>query len=142
MSIYKHSYHCNLAQFENMLERAFWADKYPNHCRRCEGWGGQKSRYDPSAAGVSLSPGWMYDWDDCSKCTDQGVCPRCGYTWTDEDAMSDCRACNFELGETDGMPPIYEDCNCWDNSEFWPNPEELLDLLRRKSDGDIIDRID
>jgi len=59
---------------------------YPGYCKSCSGWGGNTSCYDPSPAGISLSPGYMMDWEPCSNCVEEGRCPRCGGT------------CEFEEG--------------------------------------------
>jgi hypothetical protein len=65
--------------------RAAYAEQWPNYCRTCEGYGGFVSTYDPSPAGVSLSPGWMEDFDPCTCQTDgdwwEAKCPRCGVPW-------------------------------------------------------------
>lgn len=80
---------------------------WPNHCSNCDGWGVFYSKYDPSPAGVSLSPGYMVDVEVCEKCIDQGICPRCGeHTIVPETKKKPtrCVLCEFELEKTDGRP--------------------------------------
>jgi len=92
--------------------RRAWAAAHPNHCPHCEGWGGFASCYDPSPAGVGLSPGCMPDWDPCPKCLERGVCPRCGQeTLVPDDEPEACTSCGWSMSDPDGMPPPYE-CGC------------------------------
>lgn len=109
-----HSKECVL-RMENMAEvQKQWLDKWPNYCTRCGGWGGFWSQYDPSPAGVSLSPGSMVDFDPCG-CSEQARCPRCGSSNTIdyEDDDQPCSVCgwNWGKGDDDGMPPDPE-CVC------------------------------
>ena len=54
-----------------------WMARWPTHCRSCHGYGQVTESYDPSAAGVSLSSGFIVNVDPCDDCTMQGLCPRC-----------------------------------------------------------------
>lgn len=58
-------------------ERYQYAQRWPNYCHHCEGEGIRTYSFDPSPAGVSLSPGVMYDSDPCPKCLEESRCPRC-----------------------------------------------------------------
>jgi hypothetical protein len=94
-----HSPECVAATERAQAARAAWAEKWPNHCAACEGWGGRTSYYDPSPAGVALSAGSMPDFDTCADCTDQGRCGRCGGAVTDD---APCPSCGWNCD--DGMP--------------------------------------
>ncbi len=41
-------------------------------CGTCEGTGIVETRFDPSPAGVSLSPGYMIDEEECPECKGTG----------------------------------------------------------------------
>jgi hypothetical protein len=73
-----HTEECLRRNRELALARGQWEAAWPNHCRACEGWGGREESYDPSPAGVSLSPGSMTDFEPCEKCGASDLCPRCG----------------------------------------------------------------
>ena len=132
-----------LAEIERaQAARTAWFAKWPNACRVCEGHGGDWSSYDPSPAGVSLSPGVMYDFDPCPVCigsdwaerteTDEegepytvmlGKCPRCAALMPNE-GDAPCPACgwNWGQGDDDTAPrvPEYEPQDMEDfNSNDW-----------------------
>lgn len=71
-------------------------------CKKCLGYGFVVYSYDPSAAGVSLSPGKMLDINVCS-CVEDGWCPKCGklipyYQW------QHCDACGWTWkGDDDSL---------------------------------------
>ena len=44
-------------------------------CETCEGRGWVSVRFDPSPAGVALSPGWMEDVEPCPDCNPNGTDP-------------------------------------------------------------------
>jgi hypothetical protein len=110
-----HSKECH-EHTEQMLEaQDEYARKWPNYCRTCSGVGGFHSTYDPSPAGVSLAPGTMDDFDPCTQCVDEGICPRCGKkVWNvDEDEIGVCSNCGWDAMNPDAMPQGYDDmCPC------------------------------
>lgn len=57
----EHTDKCKQAKTANAASRANWLAKWPKHCPRCEGTGGQGME------------------DDICTCLDEGYCPRCGY---------------------------------------------------------------
>ena len=97
-------------------EQAVWAKRWPKHCPECEGRGGTVTKFDPSPAGVSLSPGWMVEFDLCPacQCSDPVTCPRCGVEIDDwqvfqEDEMP-CPHCGWAWGDgIDDTMPSWEE---------------------------------
>lgn len=89
---------------------------WPNHCRACNGWGGAASYYDPSPAGVSLGAGMLEDWDSCSTCLDNNLCPRCKAPILeaddDDNGAQGCLNCGWTTDDG-GLPPWDPDCGCW-----------------------------
>ena len=83
---------------------------YPKHCRRCGGWGGKWTNYDPSPAGIALSAGYMTEFETCEHCIGSDHCPRCfsHQIFFDEnnDFRETCSECLFVLGESDGYPQL------------------------------------
>ena len=57
---------------------------WPNYCRKCNGFGAAFEKYDPSPAGIGLSPGYMVESHLCSECVERGKCPRCGKELDDD----------------------------------------------------------
>lgn len=76
-----HTYSCLLSQARYEAERKLYERVWPNYCHECGGMGGFWTEYDPSPAGISLSPGTMRDFDPCECVSPQGItrarCPRC-----------------------------------------------------------------
>lgn len=106
----EHSEACiqQFAQYDTAVV-TFW-QKYPGACRTCQGWGGQGSSYDPSPAGVSLSPGSMYDFDPCPDCEGNEalpLCALCGQICAEGGARL-C-ACPSDTGI-----PSAPECFCWE----------------------------
>jgi len=100
-------------RYEDAVEA--YRKKWPDHCKNCGGWGGFYGEYDPSPAGVSLSPGHMTEFDPCPECMEEGICPRCGekvWDWNEvaEDAQGPCSNCGWTEGEDEGLPEAPE---CW-----------------------------
>ncbi|WP_422928596.1 hypothetical protein [Singulisphaera sp. PoT] len=100
-----------------LAEIAAWDARWPNHCKACGGTGGSSSAYDPSPAGVSLSPGHFYDFEPCEACAGSGICPRCGTAGLTSEERGDdstgdgpCSACGWN-GSRD-MPPADPECWC------------------------------
>jgi len=78
----KHVNFCGEHLAKQEARRLEWAEKWPNHCRKCEGAGAVCSTGDlvPYGLGVVLTP------DNCDPCPDcivpgdilKMMCPRCG----------------------------------------------------------------
>lgn len=110
-----HTQACIDSQTEISAKRFAYAQRWPNHCPDCEGWGGHSSSYDPSPAGVSLGGGSFTEFDPCETCYSKGNCPRCGGPMADGqelfDADTPCPSCGFKEGDA-GMEQQPE-CGCW-----------------------------
>jgi len=99
-----------------------YTSEWPDYCVACGGWGGHYSSYDPSPAGVSLSPGYMIEYDPCRVCVEQLICPRCGKETINlvESRGGDtylCAGCGWKESTTAGLPqdpPHYTECTCWE----------------------------
>lgn len=50
---------------------------HPNHCIRCNGWGGHLCPGELVPYG-STSARLPDEWDECPSCVGQGLCPWCG----------------------------------------------------------------
>jgi hypothetical protein len=72
-----HTLACLYHSYKSQTARSAWMSRWPNRCSRCEGAGVLVSSYDPSPAGVSLSPGSIEETEPC-ECVELGACPRCG----------------------------------------------------------------
>jgi len=99
---------------------AYFAD-WPDHCKRCGGWGGFHSTCDPSPAGVTLGHGTMEDFDTCPDCTEKGLCTRCmvgRLIFVDDPAGGETGLCRI-CGATDLTPgcPEPPECYCWTMEE-------------------------
>lgn len=113
MTIHKNS--CMGAQADWQVAAARYDAEWPHRCETCEGWGGQFYQYDPSPPGVSLSPGFMTDYDPCPDCVEAGFCPRCGHNMPEDwqmDEDDDCPICEWKY-DTEGRPE-QPDCYCWE----------------------------
>jgi hypothetical protein len=65
-----------------------FAQLHPNHCRECGGWGGA------SSPGCSVPYGSTYvplpdEFEPCSDCLEQGLCP-----WCMEEIGEDATSCS------------------------------------------------
>ncbi len=112
-----HTMACLRADARQGLIRGVWLANWPNHCTKCEGWGGFWYPFDPSPAGVALSPGVMEDFDVCPQCVECGCCPRCGeQIFPSQTAeVEQCPFCDFDFEHPEGCPPANE-CYCWENT--------------------------
>jgi hypothetical protein len=118
-----HSKYC-LEQTQRYVDFvADFEEKYPNYCKKCDGWGGKWERYDPSPAGVSLGSGYMEDFEPCEDCIDALPlkCPRCGFPylrWVIQQRQginfSPCPRCNWSEEDPDGIPTDTPECFCMD----------------------------
>jgi len=118
-------YHLDFRQENETYEAeiAEFLAKWPDYCTDCGGWGGKTTPYDPSPGGIGLSPGFMYDYDPCTTCVEEDICPLCGeesinFIEADEGDYSHCFSCGWdERNATEGMsadPPWPPECDCWD----------------------------
>lgn len=138
------------AKERNWWDRILWQARWSEYCTHCEGEGGSVSYYDPSPAGVSLSPGYMVDWDPCPHCTEKGICPRCGadlplVTYEDFDGTlvvddetdpnKPCLRCGWNPDKPDICPPLME-CECWyeEEKKYWQEYDRLLDQADWRED--------
>lgn len=114
-----HTQACLTNQTIVAAERFAYAQRWPNHCPDCEGWGGHLGSYDPSPAGVSLGSGSFTEFDPCESCYCKGACPRCGASMGDGQELFDndtpCLSCGFKEGD-EGMASQQE-CACWYDEE-------------------------
>lgn len=121
----KHKEHCDKSFDLYEALRADYEQSYPNYCKKCNGWGGSYSKYDPSPSGIALSPGYMEEFDLCPHCLEQSICPRCGNSniFMDEDNnyKNTCGSCGFVEGESEGRP-IEPECWC-----CFGMPESIFD---------------
>ena len=122
------------AEFERSLKE--YETQFPNYCRECQGNGEISYSYDPSPAGVFLSPGTMTDVDPCT-CLEQFHCPRCNKyvsewaEWTpgiEWDEIT-CPHCDWKLHISSGCPETDGECNCFDE---WVEARELQRDLKRE----------
>ncbi|MHA2066250.1 MAG: hypothetical protein ACXABY_17900 [Candidatus Thorarchaeota archaeon] len=107
------------------LDLATYIKQWPDYCKECNGWGGQTSTYDPSPAGISLSPGYMTDYDPCGECVEKDICPRCAeksVKLIEHDEKGDhyaCLECKWVEQEDEGCPldpPDSPECDCWEDA--------------------------
>jgi hypothetical protein len=100
-------------ELQKMEDRELFKQAWPEHCTKCEGWGGFWHSFDPSPSGVSLSAGSMMELDPCEDCVVLGKCPRCGLQDDAEvsDEFEHCRSCDWRWDFSDGMPE-YDICGC------------------------------
>jgi hypothetical protein len=115
----QHTTECDERQAQYEQDIALYVAKWPNYCQKCGGAGYIYYEYDPSPAGVSLSPGTMTDADPCECCLERGTCPRCGTrdVWTDDDfEFSEyviCPECGWNEEKPD-IAPEQPECWCWE----------------------------
>lgn len=121
MNAQQHSDICNKMQQKYRDTLAAYEREHPHYCRKCGGQGAKFVEYDPSPAGVSLSPGYMVDIEPCTECVEQGKCPRCGASdlpWDEEavwDAQDACPHCGWAWGKnSDDYAPQQPECSCWE----------------------------
>ena len=101
-----------------------WKRQWPLHCQICHGEGGKSSSFDPSPAGVSLSPGSFYGFDPCESCVSWGRCPRCGHgdvgvgipEKSDPEPLETCPECGWTQ-TPECMPPQPAECTCFGVNE-------------------------
>jgi predicted RNA-binding Zn-ribbon protein involved in translation (DUF1610 family) len=116
----KHTKECEQQFVERSAAIMTWINLWPNYCKTCSGAGASYSTYDPSPAGVSLSPGSMVDVEICPDCAEKGICSRCGEpVWDPDDIEYPCPKCGWD--GKDCCPPESE-CIC----DFMDTPDILF----------------
>lgn len=75
-----------------------WRAKWPNHCRKCGGWGGFSftQRHD-SGPGEQM-------FDLCEAVEDPCICHRCGEPGLDSDGNGPCTKCGWNYD--DGLQEV------------------------------------
>jgi hypothetical protein len=110
----KHRADCQKYSAIHTFLTEYYKSWWPNYCRRCRGWGGLISYYDPSPSGVSLSSGRMQEIDLCPDCMDKRLCPRCGNVnigWLEgEGDVWGCATCGWSFEDPGGLPEPPECC--------------------------------
>ena len=88
------------------MTRTEFNEKYPNHCRKCNGSGLIYHYFDPSPAGVHIGiGGMMEDADACPDCFEKGLCPMCGEKLPEDySGWSSCPACGWDEATTQEAP--------------------------------------
>jgi hypothetical protein len=100
---------CRAAFAEYSRQCREYEERWSDHCDTCHGAGGWMVAYDPSPAGVALSPGFMWEFEPCQDC--EGLCPRCAQPM-DHNEDTPCPHCGWNWGKSEGdaMP---ESPECW-----------------------------
>jgi len=123
MSTESHTGFCKQSRSAYYEKKAKFISQWRGYCRTCSGLGGKYDMFDPSAAGVSLSPGYMIEFEPCPDCLEKDACPRCGERGLDidPDDRARCGHCSWteENAESDFsgeycLPPEPE-CLCFED---------------------------
>lgn len=103
--------------------RREWAEKWPNHCKTCEGHGEFHFTENGAPHGAGY---WPMDMSEpCDDCTGKGICPRCGAVDAiDEEGYGPCEKCGWKYDDL-GMPP---------EPEIWGCPTMFDDLPKNIPD--------
>lgn len=137
-----HSPECIATDKKMEEEQKEWIAKWPNYCRNCKGWGGFMSHYDPSPSGVSLSSGYMEDFDTCIVCADNFLCSRCmtkNPAW-EEGNETPCINCGWDPYYPDALPPDPSGpCSC--ELEYEKRLQEEWADHKRSEYQDMIDNM-
>lgn len=97
-----------------LREEKRYAERWPNHCGRCDGWGGFPF-YD-SDTGYN-------GYDPCPECLEAGKCPRCGapilaeVEW-DYGNVASCDTCGYVEGQSRGGQYVEEPCSCLERDRY------------------------
>ena len=108
----EHTEQCEEDRVRIEKVREEYVKQWPNYCRRCNGWGGFGSTYDPSPAGVSLGSGSMEDFDPCPDCGEKNLCSRCGWGVDFSNAIETCPHCGAKFMGAIGIPR--HECYCYE----------------------------
>lgn len=114
-----HDAGCIAAQEQWKRDAAAYDAAWPKHCQECHGAGGKAVKYDPSPAGVALSPGYYTEFEPCPECYDKGVCPRCAGKMAGEgdEIPETCPHCQWKVAGGCGAPAQPE-CWCWEEQMY------------------------
>jgi hypothetical protein len=88
------------AQQQEPSNAAAWREKWPNHCKRCHGWGG--SSYEESHGFRGGGSETIFDL--CGEDENPLNCHRCGRPGLSEDMEGPCKFCNWNFD--DGEPSL------------------------------------
>jgi hypothetical protein len=66
-----HTAECDAEAAKSKAAVVAFYEKWPKAHKGCKAVGGFYSTYDPSPAGVALSPGRMTDYDPCEECEEK-----------------------------------------------------------------------
>jgi len=76
---------------------AEWDQKWPDHCKSCNGWGGSVFYENHGLPGVGEAM-----FDECGAIEDLTICHRCGKHGLNEDGEGPCSECGWNYD--DGKP--------------------------------------
>ena len=94
----RHTEKCLAGDQERSAEIREYLARWPRYCQTCHGWGYVG---DPDEFGGD---------DFCSKCSERGICGRCGVQGLGEDYDGPCSACGWDYDSA--CPPPWEVCEC------------------------------
>lgn len=129
-----HTEDCNRRKAKYEADLAAFEQAHPNYCRVCGGRGGFAYNYDPSPAGVSLSPGYMTEVEPCSECVERGVCPLCTQHTLDEDGEK-CSNCEWKWDDPNVPSKPEFECYCWEYEAYEYDDREM-DAFEAYNDGE------
>lgn len=99
----RHTWQC----IDLHLQIADYERDWPNHCRKCGGWGGF------SCPGTYWEPP---DYVPCAACVEDGICPRCGHQHDEDWEGEDCEECYWHY-DTGGI--LEAECHCNEPEDDW-----------------------
>lgn len=119
----EHTTECDQAQAKTDIERAAYTARWPHYCHTCNGQGVKHDRVNKAPHGEG--PWWDDEFDPCSKCSDEEICPRCGQhnpDWLTPENPGPCPHCGWNWGEgSDDYLPAMHECYC-DDASLWAYP--------------------
>lgn len=99
-----HTRQCDRATEAYRRECEEYIIKFPNHCKRCGGWGYLADPYSDECD------------DACPRCLEKELCPRCGGALSlDIEGLDECLSCGW-LDCDEGLPEPPE-CDCFDEEQ-------------------------
>lgn len=109
---------------KDMLEEAAYQERWPNHCGRCDGWGGFP--FHDSDTGYSGA-------DPCPECLERNRCPRCGggiiaEAYWDASQYAVCDNCGYIESKTRGGAYVEDVCSCIYEAELREAADALDDI--------------
>ena len=137
----EHTERCQQDRVRIEKERQEYAAKWPSYCRTCDGWGGEWFEFDPSPAGISLSPGTLADFEFCPDCLGLEKCARCGEVVSDwgDDEMT-CPLCGADFCDIN-IGISHHECFCreLEAERMMDEAERAIEELRGEDYGRIAD---